>query len=361
MKAAQFDRYGPAREVLRIIDVASVPEPGPGELLVRVRASSVNPIDCAVRSGYGHAFFESRTHTRPPMMPGRDVAGEIVAIGPRIDERPQDKRSSRTDVAPTDVADSFQVGDPVYAATMGGANAEYAVVPEPWAAPKPAALSFEEAAALPYVALTAWTALCTHAGLSAGNAQQKRVVVPRAAGGVGSFAVQLAKAWGGYVAALCSTRNVSLVEGLGPDLVIDHTRSEPRALLHDFDIAFDTSFDTEQMLLDSLKMHADAAYVSIVSPRLRLVDEYGLEEGVRRGDDLFAERAAAQKALGRRYYWSFAAPSGAALRTIGALVEAGRIRPVIDRTYPLERIVEAHEYSESGAAQGKIVIHIPAS
>jgi reticulon-4-interacting protein 1, mitochondrial len=338
MRAAQFDAYGSAREVLRVLDNAEVPQPAAGEILVRVVASSVNPIDCAVRGGYGRAYFELRTGQRPPMRPGRDVAGEVVAVG-------------------SGVAD-FSAGDPVYAATLGNANAQYLVVPEAWAAPKPVSLSFTEAASLPYVALTTWTALVTHAGLTPQNAAGRRVVVPRAAGGVGSFATQLIKAWDGEVVAICSTRNVALARSLGADIVIDYTQQDPRGRLGDVDIAFDTSFETESLLLESLKVGADAAYVGIVTPKLKLIDEHGLEDGLRLGDELFARRVAAQGALGRRYYWSFAQPDGAALRQIGQLVDTGRVRPIIDRTFELHRIVEAHEYCESGRAQGKIVVKI---
>lgn len=338
MRAAQFDRYGVARDVLRVIDGLQVPQPGPRELLVRVHASAVNPIDCAVRSGYGAQYFELQTNNRPPMRPGRDLAGEVIACGPH--------------------AMDFQVGDAVFAATLGNANSEYAVVPQDWAAPKPRSLSFAEAASLPYVALTTWTALVTHAGLSADTAQRRRVIIPRAAGGVGSFATQLVKAWGGYVAAICSTRNVPLVRSLGADIIIDHKKEDPGSRLHEFDIAFDTSFDTESTLLGALRTGADAVYVSIVSPKLRLIDEFGLQEGLRRGEALLAARVASQRALGRRYYWSFAKPNGSALRTIGELCDCGMIRAVIDRSYSLDQIVEAHEYCESGQAQGKIVVQI---
>jgi NADPH:quinone reductase-like Zn-dependent oxidoreductase len=338
MRAIQFDRYGAARDVLSVHEDASLPVPGAGELLVRVIASSVNPIDCAVRGGYGKAFFEHVTGERPPMRPGRDVAGVVVAAGSEVN--------------------GFEIGAPIYAATFGGANAEFARIPAQWVAPKPSRLTFGEAASLPYVALTTWTALVTHAGLAPANARGKHVAIPRAAGGVGSFATQLAKAWGARVTAICSSRNVDLVRELGADDVIDYELEDPARRLADVDVAFDTSFDTETTLLDALKIEADAAYVSIVTPKLTLIDELGLDEGLRRGEALLAERVAAQRELGRRYYWSFAQPSGAALREIAGLVDAGCIRPVIDREFDLDEIVAAHEYCESGRAQGKIVVRV---
>lgn len=337
MKAVQFDCYGPAG-VLQILRDAPLPTPGPGELLVRVRSSSINPIDCATRSGYGKAFFAANANAVLPIRPGRDVAGEVVAVGPNVSR--------------------FKCGAVIYAATLGGAHAEYALVPESWAALKPASMDFIQAGSLPYVALTTWTALVEKAGLTAANAPGKRVIVPRAAGGVGGFAVQLVKAWGGYVAALCSTRNVEHVRALGADLIIDHTKEDPRTRLHDFDIAFDTSFDTEEMLLGALRTHQNAAYVSIVTPKLRLIDQYGLEDGQRRGSAWFEERVATQRALGRSYHWAFTQPSGDALREIGKLVDSGRIRAVIDRTYTLEQIIEAHQHCERGSARGKIALEI---
>jgi NADPH:quinone reductase-like Zn-dependent oxidoreductase len=222
----------------------------------------------------------------------------------------------------------------------------------------PANLSFNEAASIPWVALTAWSALVDTVGLDETTTPGKRVIIPRGAGGVGSFAIQLMKAWGAEVATICSTRNVELVRRLGADVVVDYTRQDLAEVLHDYDVAFDTAFDTEAKLLDALKVGADAAYVSIVTPKLRLIDEFGLEEGIVRGDAFLANRKAEQARLGRRYEWSFAEPSGEALARIGALIEAGRIVPVIDRVYPMEEIVAAHRFCETRQAQGKIVIQI---
>ena len=336
MKVAQYDRYGDARDVLKIVS-AKIPEPGPDELLIRVTASSVNPIDCALRRGYGRAFFESRAGVTLPIRPGRDIAGEVVRMGPAVK--------------------GFSAGDAVYACAFYGANAEYVVVPAAHAAIKPTSLSFREAAALPFAALTAWTALVKTAGLNERNTAGKRVVIPRGAGGVGSVGIQLIKAWGGYVASACSTRNVELVRSLGADWVIDYT-SEDLQGLHDFDVAFDTSFDTEQVLLDALKTHAGACYVSVVSPKLKLIDQFGLELGIVEGERMLADRVRIQAALGRGYHWAFAELDGDALRAVAALVDAGKVKPVLNQVFPFERIAEAHEYCESGRAPGRIVIDL---
>ena len=340
MKVAQYDAYGPAREVLRIVE-SPVPTPGPGDLLVKVRASSVNPIDCALRSGYGHVFFESRGIAKLPIRPGRDVAGEVVAVGSQVTK--------------------FRPGDRIYASVYYDANAQYLKLAEALAAPKPESLTYQQAAAIPFGALTVWTALVKAAGLNEQTTRGKRVIIPRGAGGVGSIGIQLIKAWGGYVASTCSTRNVDLVGSLGADVVIDYNRQDPRELLHDFDVAFDTSFDTEQVLLDALKKHAGASYASVVTPKLKLIDQYGLEEGIKRGEQFFADRVAAQKALGRSYHWVFAELGGNALRAIGKLVDAGKVRPLVDQVYPLERLAEAHERCEGAHTRGRIIIDLDRS
>lgn len=337
MKRAQYDSYGAPRDVLKIV-TAPIPEPRPDELLVRVRASSVNPIDCALRSGYGRAFFETRAAL--PLSPGRDIAGEVVSMGSAVT--------------------TFAPGDAVYASVFYGANAEYIAVPASHAALKPASLSFLEAAALPFAALTAWTALVKNAGLNEQTTAGKRVLIPRGAGGVGSVGIQLVKAWGGYVASTCSTRNVELVKSLGADLVLDYTKEDLRGKLRDFDVAFDTSFDTEQVLLDALRIDAGARYVSVVSPKLKLIDQFGLEAGLKEGERMLAERIEAQAALGRGYNWVFAELDGGALRSIAELVDAGKVRPVLNRVFPFERIAEAHEHCETVRSAGRIVIDLQA-
>lgn len=357
MRSIRVGRYGAAAEVLEVCDDTPVPEPAPDEILVRARATAINPVDCSARSGYGRNIFTSLWGSLPLIL-GRDVSGVVAAVG-------------------GDVRD-FAPGDEVYAAPHIGCYAQYVVVKAGHAAKKPRNLSHVEAASLPFVSLTALTALVDNAGLTAKNAAGKRVVVPRAAGGVGSFAVQLLKAWGAYVAAICSTRNVDLVAGLGADVVVDYRVQDFTGLLKDFDLALDTvgkpadfdgvegarynagnRDDFDERLMSVLKTHANAAYVTICSPKMVLTDRYGLEEGSRRAELLYRERRDAQRALGRRYYWSFFNPDGGALAQVAALAEAGAIRPVIDRVFPLERIADAHEYCESGRAQGKIAIEIP--
>lgn len=340
MRAVQHARYGAATEVLEVRTDAPLPTPRPDEIRVRVRATSVNPIDAAVRGGYGATYWESIGFVKHPHTPGRDVTGEVDAVG-------------------ADVT-AFQVGDVVWAGTLSGGSADYAVLPAAWAASKPKTLSYLEAGALPYVALTAWEALVKRAGLSATNSRGKRVVVPRGAGGVGSFAIQLLKAWGAEVATVCSTRNVELMRSLGADVIVDHTKQDFAEILRDYDVAFDTQPGGEERLMRTLRDTPGTAYVSIVSPKLRIIDQLGLENGVEAGNRLLAERQAQEAERGRIYDWSFMQPDGAALAEIGELVDAGKIRVIIDRVYPLEDLAQGHLYAETGSAVGKIVVNVAA-
>ncbi|MCC5867014.1 MAG: zinc-binding dehydrogenase [Gammaproteobacteria bacterium] len=356
MRAVQIRRYGPAEQVLELVEDVPVPVPAADEILIRASATAINPVDCTARNGYGRHFFSSLWGDLPLIL-GRDVSGTVVAAGSEVR--------------------SFSAGDEVYAAPHIGCYAEYVVVKAAHAATKPRNLDHLQAAALPFVALTTWSALVDHAGLSPGNAHGLQAVIPRAAGGVGSFAVQLLKAWGAHVSAICSTRNVELVRALGADVVIDYTRQDFSELLRDQDLVLDTvgkpsDFETmegprpnagseedfDDKLLNVLKRGNDAVYVTICSPKMMLTDSLGLQQGLQQAQKIFQQRAAVQQALGRRYCWSFFNPSGAALARISELVESGDIKPVIDSEFALEDMVAAHQRSESGRTQGKIVIRI---
>jgi NADPH:quinone reductase-like Zn-dependent oxidoreductase len=339
MHAARHNGYGPV-SVLEIVADQPVPTPGPGELLIRNRATSVNPIDSAVRSGYGAAYWEHTGQVVLPHIPGRDVVGAVVAAGPGVSR--------------------FAVGDEVWAGTFSGGTAEYVAVMESWAAPRPRNLTDIEAASLPYVALTAWTALVSLAGITPENAAGKKIIIPRGAGGVGNVAIQVMKAWGAHVATFVSPKNIPIMKALGVDVVVDRTSQDFADVLHDYDVVLDSFPGLEQKLLGTLKVGGDAAYVSIVTPKLQLIDKHGIAQGQALGETVFAERVAAQQALGRRYYWSFMEPDGAALGQIGRLVEAGAVRPLVDRVYRLDQLAQAHAFIDTKQVQGKVVIDIAA-
>jgi len=341
MRAVELGSFGTARDVLRIVTDAQRPAPGPGEVLIEVHAASVNPVDCAIRRGYGKDIFRAKGQVGEAAFPirlGRDAAGIVVGLGDGVRQ--------------------FQIGDRVFTAPTRAAQAELIAVSEAEVAHMPRSLDFVQAASIPFVALTAWNALVNQVGVTKSSAPTLRVLVARGAGGVGSFAIQLMKAWGAHVASTCSTRNVEFVTALGADVVVDYKRSSVGATLEDYDVVLDGSFDQESELLGTLKTGADAAYVTITSPKVRLADEFGLEEGLRRADEILAARVAAQAHLGRRYFWGFMRPDGAALAAICELIELGKIQPVVDRVFPLVEIAAAHEYCESGSARGKIVVEI---
>ncbi len=356
MRAVKIERYGSAEDVLVLSRDTPVPQPADDEILVKVKATAINPVDCVAREGYGRNIFSTLWGDLPLIL-GRDISGVVAATGRNVTE--------------------FSPGDEVYAAPPIGCYAEYATVKAEHAALKPRNVSHQEAASLPFVALTTWVALVDKADLNADNCAGRKIVIPRAAGGVGSFAVQLMKSWGAYVTGICSSRNVELVKRLGADEVIDYSKQDFTELLSDYDAAFDTigkpsDFETmrgkgyiegveddfDEKLLSVLKKHAGAVYVTICSPKMTLTDQYGLDEGVRLAEEIFQKRAEVQRRYGRCYFWSFFNPNGQALEAITSLVEANKIRPVVDRVYSLEEMVAAHKYCETGQAQGKIVINI---
>lgn len=339
MRAVEFNAYGLAREVLRVATDAVPPVAGPTEVLIQVLAASVNPVDCAIRSGYGKEVFRLKGQVGPALFPqrlGRDAAGIVRAVGAAVT--------------------GFQPGDRVYCAPAKAAQADLIAVESREVAHMPAALSFIEAASLPFVALTVWSALVDKAGLDETSARHQRVLITRGAGGVGSFAIQLMKAWGAFVVTTCRSRNVEYLRQLAPDLIIDYTQTPIAEAVSGIDVALNSSFDAEDAVLATLKTGAGARYITIVSAKMRLIDEFGLEEGVRRADARLAEKSRVQSELGREYHWGFMKPDGTALQTLSRLVDEHRIRPLIDRVFPVEEIALAHEYCESGQAQGKILI-----
>ncbi len=355
MRAVQIEKYGAAADVLSFREDLPVPEITADEVLIELHASSINPVDCAARAGYGKKIF-SRMWGELPQILGRDASGVIAKVGSNVN--------------------GFKPGDEVYAAAHIGCNAEYVAVDTSHLALKPANLSHTQAACIPFVALTTWTALVENVGLNADTAAGKKILIPRAAGGVGSFAVQLMKAWGAHVVGLCSGGNTEFVRSLGADEVIDYTQTDFSTVLKDFDCAFDTvgrasDFEVtesriagasgenfDEKLMSVLKRDGNAAYVTVCSPKMVLTDRYGLDEGQERAQQIYAQRAAEQAKLGRKYYWSFCNPSGENLQQITPLLEQGKIKPQIDRVFTIEDMVAAHEYCETKGAQGKIAIQI---
>lgn len=312
MKAAIINQYGSV-DVLQYADMPK-PQIKPDQLLVKVHASSVNPIDWKIRKGMLRIF----TGNKFPMILGLDVAGEVVEVGSQVT--------------------GFQVGDEIFGSVnlFGGAYAEYALVPQKWAAHKPANLSYVEAAAIPGSGTTALQSLRNQGNIQPGQA----VLINGAAGGVGHFAVQIAKAIGAEVTGVCSTKKLDFVKSLGADFLIDYTQEDFTKSSKQYDIIFDAvgkqSFSNCQTVLK-----LNGVYVSTL-PAL----------------DLFLQIALTSFLPGKKAKIVLNNPITQDLAYIKDLIEADKLKVMIDRTYPLQEIVAAHAYSQTERATGKIGITV---
>jgi NADPH:quinone reductase-like Zn-dependent oxidoreductase len=311
MKAVVIRRYG-GNEALEIKDMP-VPSPGPDDVLIKVHAASVNPVDWKVR--YGHArIFTGGTF---PKILGNECSGEIIETGKQVRK--------------------FKRGDQVIAYTgvrRLGAFAEYACAGEATTFPKPANLSFEEAACIPIAGLTALQALRDHGKIGPG----KKVLINGASGGVGHFAVQIAKIFDAEVTAVSSGANADFVMDLGADRVIDYKRHDFTKDGERYDIIFDAvakrSFRECKNVLTS-----DGVYVSTLPSLSVIVNQY------------ITGSFTSKKA---RSMW--VKPIASDMEWIKTHIEGNRIRIVIGKVYPLDQAKEALAYSESGRARGKIVL-----
>lgn len=332
MKSVIAERYG-GPEVLEIADVP-VPRLGPNGVLVQVRASSVNPLDWKLRQG----LLSPLGKLRFPVIWGCDCSGVVAEVG-----------SAVTLFKPGDEVYGFKHGK--VAQTYRGTYCEYAVLPENTLAHKPANLTHQEAAAIPLAALTAWQALLKQGKLNPGS----RVLIHAGAGGVGAFAIQIAKAFGATVAATASTRNQDFLRQLGADLAIDYTSEKFQDRVAGYDIALDGV--GKSVWSNSFKaLRFGGRLVTLAAPipekpagRLWFFGTVmlGLSSGTTRG-----------LLTGKRLLITSVKPRGGDLEKITALVEAGKIHPVIERVFPLEEIAEAHRLSETGHVRGKIVLQI---
>lgn len=314
MRAITYQRYG-GPEHLTLVDVPR-PTPGHGQLLVRVIASSVNPIDWKRASGRLRLIMPVSF----PAVPGFDIAGEVAELGPGVTE--------------------FAIGDLVHArigAPQGGASAEFAVAGVDVVAPMPAGMDPGEAAGLPLAGMTALQALRDRAGLPLTGARE-RVLIVGASGGVGHLAVQIARAAGATVVGVCSGRNAALVLGLGAHEVIDYTQPDPYRDTQPFDIVLDCVAGDPSPWLPLLA--AGGRYVSCM-PEARTF--------LRGALNVLTSKQVRVVMLKSR---------AADLRILDRMVEAGQLRVVVDRRLKLEQLAQAWERSLSGRTVGKIVIEV---
>jgi NADPH:quinone reductase-like Zn-dependent oxidoreductase len=333
MKAALCEQYG-GPEVLELAEDLPVPRVGPNGVLVRVHASSVNPVDWKFRRGLLAAV-------RPVVFPviwGCDLSGVVTEVG-----------SSVTLFKPGDEIYGFKDG--YVGKTYRGTYSEYVVAPEKALARKPKNLSHEEAAAVPLAALTAWQALLNLGRLKTGQ----RVLIHAGAGGVGIMAIQIAKAFGAFVAATAGTRNQDLLCEVGADQPIDYTREQIAGIRPKFDLVLDgvgRSVWAESWSV--LKFGGRLVTLAVPIPKepagkLKFFSTAiaGVAGGVVRG--LLG---------GKRLLIARVKPRGGDLEKIGALIEAGKIRPVVEKIFPLEQIAEAHRLSETRHVRGKLAVKI---
>jgi NADPH:quinone reductase-like Zn-dependent oxidoreductase len=323
LKAITYHRYG-APEVLRFQEIDD-PVVGDDEVLVRVRAASANPRDWHFMRGLP-AFMRLQFGLRRPKHSGlgSDIAGQVEAVG-------KDVRR-------------FRPGDEVYADVVMGGFAEYASVPEALLVPKPANLTFEQAAAVPLAAVTALQGLRDHGRVQPGQ----QVLVIGAAGGVGTFAVQLAKWLGAEVTGVCSTGKVDLVRSLGADHVVDYTREDVTRGGRRYDVVFQ---------LAGTQSPSDLRRA--LTPRGTLLLSSGESDGRLIGPVDRIIKALLLAPFTRQRLVPFVAKrSSEDLQLITTLIEAGKLTPVIDRTYPLSDVPEAIRHLEQGHARGKVVITV---
>lgn len=330
MRAAYIERYG-GPEVLRLGELPA-PAPGPGDLLIEVRAASVNPVDFKIRGGLTKLILPYRF----PLILGNDCSGVVKAVGAAVTR--------------------FRPGDAVYARldkNRIGAFAEYAVVAESSVAAKPASLNFEEAAAIPLAGLTAWQALVEFAQIKPGQ----KVLIHAGAGGVGSLAIQIAKHCGAFVATTVGTRNVALARELGADLAIDYRTQRFEDFVRDYDMVFST-LAGDVLRRSFAVLRRGGVLVDIAGlPTAAFARRWGLNTllVLALGWMTRKETALARR-HGVRYEYLFMTASGAQLDRLSALIDAGAIRPVIDRVFPFGQVREAIAHVEAGHATGKVVV-----
>lgn len=329
MKAFSIEHYG--KHTGRVTE-APAPQVGEHDVLVQVHASSVNVLDAKIAKGE----FKLILPYALPLILGNDLAGVVLSVGSAVRR--------------------FKPGDEVYARPPQqriGTFAEMIAVREDALARKPANMTMEQAASLPLVALTAWQVLVETARLK----KDQKVFIHAGSGGVGSIAIQLARHLGAFVATTTSTANVEWVKALGADVVIDYTQQNFEAVLKDYDVVLNSlGADTLVKSLDILKPGGQLISIS-GPPTPAFAREQSLSWGLGLVMGVLSSgirRKARKKNV--RYNFVFMRASGAQLDELTGLVEAGIIKPVIDRTFPFESTTEALRYVEQGRAKGKVVI-----
>ncbi|XP_074472035.1 NAD(P)H oxidoreductase RTN4IP1, mitochondrial-like [Sebastes fasciatus] len=354
MSAWVIDQYG-TDGVLKYTEETPIPTvSSPSEVMIKVHAASLNPLDISMRGGYGAKLLKLRrdpmsvmdTDSEFPLILGRDVSGVVVDCGSEV-----------THVVP---------GDEVWAAVppwKQGSLAEFVTLTEYEVSHKPKFLSHTEAASIPYVASTALSALVNAGGLCRDSSSNKRVLITGGSGGVGTFSIQLLKAWGAHVTVTCSQNAEGLVRGLGADEVVDYTAGdapEQLEMMEKFDVILDNvGGETDRWAMGLLKPWSGAKYVTLLTPLLLNTDSMGLLDGMcQAGLSLHSKVTQNILSSGVFYRWAFYAPDGPALDEVSRLVDAGKILPVVEAQFPFTQVPQAFQKLEQGHARGKTVVRV---
>ncbi|MFH8500859.1 NADP-dependent oxidoreductase [Streptomyces flaveolus] len=333
MRAFLVEKYG-GRAGVRAADIPD-PQVGADDVLVKIHAAGVNPLDLRIRNGDFKAFLPYRL----PLVLGNDLAGTVVRVGPSVTR--------------------FAVGNEVYARPDKdriGTFAELLAVHQNDLAPKPATLTMAEAASLPLVALTAWQALVERAHVQPGQ----RVLIHAGAGGLGSIAVQLAKALGAHVATTVSTAKVDLAKDLGADVVVDYRTQDFGKVLDGYDVVLD-SLGGDNLAKSLRVLKPGGIAISVAGPPdPAFARELGLNPFLRLAMTALSFKTRRKaKRHGVTYSFLFMKANGDQLRELTPLIDTGKIRPVVDRVFPFEEALQAMEHVEKGRAKaGKVVLAV---
>jgi NADPH:quinone reductase-like Zn-dependent oxidoreductase len=336
MKAWQAVRYGLPKDALRLNDIP-YPQPGPGELLIRVEAASLNPIDYKQLRG-DLKRFES---LRFPCTMGFDIAGKVEGIGKGVE--------------------GFLLGDKVYVRADRhtlGAFAEYCTQPAAYVALMPKTITYQQAASFPLVALTTIQGLMDRAKAQAGQT----ILIHAGAGGLGSFAIQFCKALGLIVHATCSAKNKQRVLEHGADQVIAYDQDDYRSAGKIYDIVFDLIGGKHTVQAFSV-IKPGGSVVSVAGPPDReFIEKFAKGFMLRTAMKLMSRRVFAKARKNRANYYRFMTESdGHALSHLLPMIESGQIKPVIDRVFPMQELPQALEYLMTGRAQGKVILQVSRS
>ncbi|GAB6493954.1 oxidoreductase, zinc-binding dehydrogenase family [Bacillus sp. UMTAT18] len=329
MKAMIIDKYG--KVPMRMAEVPT-PEINEYEVLAEIHAASINPIDFKIRDGKVKMLLKYEM----PLILGNDFSGVITKVGSKVTR--------------------FKVGDEIYARPRKnkiGTFAEYIAIHEDDIALKPKNLSFEEAASIPLVGLTSYQALHDIMQLQ----KDQKILIHAGSGGVGTFAIQLAKIMGATVTTTASEAGSDLVKSLGADQIINYKTEKFEEILKDYDAVFDTIGGTTlEKSFNIIKSGGNIVSVSGM-PNARFGKEFGSGFFKTFLFSLASKKLTAlEKKHNAQYSFLFMKPSGDQLRIIANYIEAGKIKPVIDRVFPFEDAQKAMEYSEAGRAKGKIIV-----